>query len=195
MKKMLKDTFILLLITLISGLALGFVYEITKEPIAKQKAKARIEAFKDVFSDATEFPAMDGFTEISDENGNKISEVVKAQSESGELLGYVFVVTTSNGYAGNISFSMGIRLDGTLNGISITEIGETPGLGMNAEDVLVPQFENKTVQSFTVVKTGSISEDQIDAISSATITSTAITEAVNYGLNYYATLVGGGVNE
>ena len=86
MKKMLKDTFILLLITLISGLALGFVYEITKEPIAKQKAKARIEAFKDVFSDATEFPAMDGFTEISDENGNKISEVVKAQSETGELL-------------------------------------------------------------------------------------------------------------
>lgn len=195
MKKMLKDTFILLLITLISGLALGFVYEITKEPIAKQKAKARIEAFKDVFSDATEFPAMDGFTEISDENGNKISEVVKAQSETGELLGYVFAVTTSNGYAGNISFSMGIRLDGTLNGISITEIGETPGLGMNAEDVLVPQFENKTVQSFTVVKTGSISEDQIDAISSATITSTAITEAVNYGLTYYATLVGGGVNE
>ena len=52
MKNMLKDTAILLIITLISGAILGFVYELTKEPIALQEEKAKQEAYKEVFTDA-----------------------------------------------------------------------------------------------------------------------------------------------
>ena len=48
MKNMLKDTAILLIITLISGAILGFVYELTKEPIALQEEKAKQEAYKEV---------------------------------------------------------------------------------------------------------------------------------------------------
>ena len=46
---MLKDAVILFAITLISGLILGFVYQITKEPIAAQEAKAIQEACAAVF--------------------------------------------------------------------------------------------------------------------------------------------------
>ena len=87
---------------------------------------------------------------------------------------------------------MGVSLDGTLNGISITEISETPGLGMRAEEVLVPQFKNKNVSVFEVTKSGALMDYQIDAISSATITSKAVTEAVNAGLLAGRSLINGG---
>ena len=90
---------------------------------------------------------------------------------------------------------MGIANDGTLNGISILDISETAGLGMKAEEVLKPQFAEKNVPVFTYTKTGAVSEDQIDAISGATITTKALTTAVNGGLTYFQTQLGGGDNE
>ena len=106
-------------------------------------------------------------------------------------MGYVLSVTSREGYGGDITFTMGIRLDGTLNGISILSISETAGLGMKAEAVLKPQFENKNVSQFTYTKSGAVSDDQIDAISGATITTNAVTTAVNGGLYYFQTQLGG----
>ena len=83
-------------------------------------------------------------------------------------------------------------MDGTLSGISILSIAETPGLGMRAEEVLQPQFAEKQVAQFTYTKTGAGSDDQIDAISSATITTNAMTNTVNAGLYYFHTALEGG---
>lgn len=95
------------------------------------------------------------------------------------------------GYGGDISFMMGIRLDGTLNGISILSIGETAGLGMNADtDAFKSQFANKKVEKFTFTKTGSTSDSEIDALSGATITTTAMTNGVNAGLAAFSSLGG-----
>lgn len=58
---------------------------------------------------------------------------MKAVDAQGEVLGYAINMTTSEGYGGDITFSMGIKNDGTMNGIEILEIGETAGLGMNAK--------------------------------------------------------------
>lgn len=203
MKSMLKDAAILLAITLIAGLILGVVYQVTKEPIALQEAKAKQEACHEVFTDATGFEAPGGFSEeaayqvISEKYPNQdINEVVKAVDASGQTLGYVITVTTHEGYGGDIQFTMGIRNDGTVNGISILSIAETPGLGMNAESVLKPQFAGKTVEKFEYTKTGAAAESQVDAISGATITTNAIVNGVNAGLYYFNTELGGGaVNE
>ena len=126
---------------------------------------------------------------------DSIDEVMKAVSASGETLGYAFTITTSEGYGGDITFTMGVSKDGTVNGISILSISETAGLGMEAEKVLKPQFVNKKVDSFIYTKTGSSYENEIDAISGATITSNAITNAVNSGLYYFNNYLGGAVNE
>ena len=88
--------------------------------------------------------------------------------------------------------NVGIRLDGTVNDISILSISETPGLGMKAGDVLVPQFHNKNVKSFAYTKTGSTSDSEIDAISGATITTKAVTNAVNGSLLAFNDYVQGG---
>lgn len=184
---MIKDALILFAITLISGLLLGFVYQLTKDPIAQQEKKAIDKACSQVFENAA------GFEEITytpsetvnaylSDNGVTVGKVFKAMAQDQSKLGYVLECTSSRGYGGNITIYIGITNEGSLNGISILKISETPGLGMRAEEVLVPQFKNKDVTSFTYTKTGSTDSSQIDAISGATITTKAVTGAVNAGL-------------
>ena len=193
MKEMMKNTGILLAITVIAGLLLGVVYQVTKEPIAEQEAKAKQEACQEVFADAASFGmigvetmAVEGYEQES------IDEVMEAKDASGELLGYVITVTTKEGYGGDIQFSVGVRMDGTVNGISILAISETAGLGMRADEVLKPQFAGKQVEKFAYTKSGATADDQIDAISGATITTNAVTNGVNAGLYYFQTVLGGG---
>lgn len=199
MKEMMKNTGILLAITVIAGLLLGLVYQVTKNPIAKQEQLAKEAACQEVFADAVSFGMIgvesvdasawssEGFSQES------IDEVMEAKDASGELLGYVITVTTKEGYGGDIQFSIGVRLDGTLNGMSILAISETAGLGMQAEDVLKPQFAGKNAETFEYVKGGgAAAENQIDAISGATITTNAVTNGVNAGLYYFRTVLGGG---
>lgn len=205
MKNMIKDAAILLIITLFSGLILGLVYQITKEPIALAEEKAAKEAYAEVFSAASDFEMLELTAAEDDEwsaewanagfEGVDIVNVLAALSEDGSQLGYVLTVTSHEGYGGDITFTMGITDDGTLNGISILSISETAGLGMKAESVLKPQFANKNVASFTYTKTGAVNDSQIDAISGATITTNAVTTAVNGGLYYFQTQLGGNGNE
>ncbi len=193
MKKntILKDAIILTVITLIAGGLLGLVYEVTKKPIANQQEKAKQEAYKAVFGDADSFKVC---VEAEDADladalkgqgfeAQKINEVMEAKDASGETLGYAVNVTTSEGYGGDITFSMGIQLDGTLNGISILSISETAGLGMNAtKDEFKNQFSDKNAEAFEVTKSGASTENEINAISGATITSKAVTGGVNAGI-------------
>ena len=202
---MITDALFLFVITVVAGLLLGVVYDVTKEPIAQQKAKAKAEACKNVFAAAETFEPMlneDGptayFMAGKDSNVD-INEVMRALDSAGQLMGYVITVTDHEGYGGDIQFSMGVTLDGTLNGISLLSISETAGLGMKAGDVLVPQFANKKVESFTYTKSGSMNDSEIDTISGATITTNAIVNGVNSGLLFFNSVLteseGGAINE
>lgn len=196
MKEMLKNAGILLAITVIAGFILGAVYQITKGPIAEAEAAAAMEAYKEVFADAADFTEIevnaDALT-AGGITGSDIDKVMEAKGADGSVLGYVFVITNHEGYAGDIQFTLGVSMDGTTNGISILAISETPGLGMEAENVLKPQFAGKKAAQFQYTKTGAVSEDQIDAISGATITTNAVTNGVNAGLYYFQNVLGGGM--
>ncbi|MBR4966541.1 MAG: FMN-binding protein [Lachnospiraceae bacterium] len=210
-KGLLKDTLIIFVITLIAGGLLGFVNELTKEPIAIQEANAKAAACNEVFletgADGTlaevvslTFKPMDEETIASsklllqDNYGGSIylTEAYEAVTEDGNLYGYVLGITTKEGYGGEIGIYMGVTAEGTVKGVSLLSIAETPGLGMNAEAVLIPQYRNVTTEAFSVVKGGATSDSEIDAITSATITSDAVTGAVNAGLEVFRELTKGG---
>lgn len=202
--KIVKDALIMTAITVVFGLLLGLVYEITKEPIAQANYKAQQEAYKNVFQEAESFVDYEGFDEaaaasmVSDSGytENTIEGVVTAQDASGATLGYVVTVTSHAGYGGDITFSVGITNEGVVNGYSITAISETAGLGMKAkESDFYSQFEEKAVESLEVVKGSAAAENQIEAISGATITSRAVTNGVNVCLAYFRTIEGGSANE
>lgn len=198
---LIKNTIVMLLIAVVAGGILGYVNEITKEPIAATQAKLRDEANKKVFFSADSFSDNIITDEMiknymSDVEGVDIKECLEAYDSNKNLLGYVLEVTSHEGYGGDIVFRVGICSDGLVNGISITSISETAGLGMRADEVLVPQFKNKNVSNFEVTKSGSVASNQIDAITSATITSKAVTKGVNTALDFFRDcLIGGGVNE
>ena len=200
--KIIKDALALTLITLVAGVALGGVYEITKDPIAKQEAQAKAEAYEQVFTDAAAFEEVEmddtliqTIRDQLDQEGYKaqsIEEVMRAEDQSGETLGYAFTVVTSEGYGGDIQFSMGVQNDGTLNGISILSIGETAGLGMNADTpVFKDQFVGKQVEKLQYTKNGATQDDEINAISGATVTTNAMTNGVNAGLCAFRVMEGG----
>lgn len=200
MKGMIKDALILFAITLVAGLLLGVVNEVTREPIALAKEKAKQQACQEVFSNAASFEKDESFdAEIASaflldqgRTGADIDEVLFAKDSAGALLGYVITVTDHEGYGGDIQFSMGVTMDGVLNGISLLSISETAGLGMEAGEVLVPQFSEKQVEEFTYTNAGAVSDSEIDAISGATITTKAVVNGVNAGLVYYHALLEGG---
>ena len=141
MKSMLKDAGILFLITLISGLFLGLVYQVTKDPIAIQEEKARMAARKEVFQDADHFEDGQGFTEESarevlDGGGFTeagINEYAAALDKDGKVLGYVITVTTYEGYGGGNKFFNRGGGGRPPNGKVILFIFQTPRPGRKRE--------------------------------------------------------------
>ena len=193
-------------ITLVSGVLLGGVYVLTKDPIDKANEAALYSAYEELV------PGADKYVDMSEneaaaavvENINAelsesgvygdvtVNNVVTATDGSGNVMGYVVDVTDHEGYGGDIQITVGYMPDGDTGkikstGISFLAIAETAGLGMKAEE---PQFkdqftgkpamaEGDAPLALTVTKSGEAGDTEIDAISGATITSNAVTNAVN----------------
>ena len=203
MNKIIKNTAVLTAITLVAGCLLGLVYEVTKEPIAVAQENAKQEAYRAVLADAENFVEYTDFdeaeaVEIISEAGytDDVDEVVVAEDGSGKAIGYVVSVTSHDGYGGDISLSIGILNDGTVKGIEMLSISETAGLGMKANEAeFKDQFKDKQVEKFVYTKSGEEGDDKIDALSGATITTNAVTNAVDTALVYFQNVLGGSVNE
>lgn len=201
-KQMIRDSLILFAITLIAGLLLGGVYAITKNPIAKTQEDKKNEAYQAVFTDAAEFTEVTDATDaqqiLADAGYTKdrIDEVKAAMDADGNILGYVMTITSSEAYGGELQLAMGIRMDGTVNGISFLSLSETIGLGMEAKKPeFQEQFAGKQVEQFVYSKTGAAADNEIDALSGATITTNAVTNAVNAGICYAGALGAGSAEQ
>lgn len=200
--KIIKDAMALTLITLVAGAALGAVHGITKEPIARQEALTKAEAYKEVFEEAKDYSTVEMTDELAgqlrdslDSEGyqaQSIDEIVEAVDGSGASLGYIITVISSEGYGGDIKFTMGVQSDGTMNGISILSISETAGLGMRANtDEFKSQFVGKNTDKLVYTKNGASADNEIDALSGATVTTNAMTNGVNAGLCAFRVMEGG----
>ncbi len=188
MKKIITSTLVLVAITLVAGLALAAVYEVTKEPIAEAELTAKLNAYRMVMPDADNFIATGNIENeahpIRLDGGVFISECLTATDAAGNTVGYAVNVTSPNGYGGNITIAVGLLPDATIKGISVISQGETAGLGaVCAEEKFTEQFAG--IQGpVEYVKTGKTEPNQIDAISGATITTKAVTEAVNAAITW-----------
>ena len=198
-KKIVHDAMILTACTLVIGLILGMVYMITKPRIDAANLEAAQKAYKEVFETADSFEALVDFDKneatdyiVSQGYTDSLDDVQVAKDASGNTVGYVITVTAKDASQATITFSVGIQNDGTVNGYSITDIAETPGLGMKAQDAdFIAQFRNKLVDAFTVVKNPPASDSEIESISGATITSKAIANGCNAALVYFRDQLGG----
>lgn len=197
--KIFKDAFILFAITLIAGLGLGFAYNLTREPIETNRNAQILKANQAIFPAAASFDADDKLaakvadyadvlkTSSSDFGKVSINEVLEAKAADGQLLGYIISSTSGEGYGGNITISLGVDLSGKVTGLEFTEIDETVGFGAGAvEPAFKGQFVDKTVDAFAWTKGDATADNEIKAISGATKTTKAVTNAVNAALYFAA---------
>jgi electron transport complex protein RnfG len=182
MREIVKLGIILLVISAVAAAVLGYTNEITKEPIEQQVLQANIEARQSILSEATDFE------EISKEQFAEYTEILEVYRgiKNGETVGFT-VKTNPSGYGGEIEVMIGIKLDGTISGINIGNHSETPGLGAKAsEEFFKNQYiGKKSDKELTVIKSGVPKDNEIQAISGATITSKAVTSGVNTAIKFF----------
>ncbi|MGH4118521.1 RnfABCDGE type electron transport complex subunit G [Clostridium sp.] len=181
MKENIKLGLILLLITGIAGFLLGGAYEITKGPIADKVLSDKQTAMKEILPAADKFETSD----VDTKDNEEISEV-NTGLKGTDIAGYAIKVV-AKGYGGPIEIMVGLSNDGKVTGIKILAHTETPGLGANApEPEFSDQFmEKPTEENLEVIKISPSKENQIQAITGATITSKAVTLGVNNAINFY----------
>ena len=179
-KEILKVGFILFAITSIAALVLAVVNNFTAPVIAENNKRAQEAAMKLVLPDAKGFEKL----EYTADEASSVREVYQAD-EIGNV-----VKVSPNGYDGSIDIVVGIDNSLRVTGIEIISQTETAGLGANCtNDSFKAQFIGKT-ENITVAKNGA-KGNEIDAISSATITSKAVTKGVNDALLAVKDLKGG----
>lgn len=162
----------LLVITLAAGLILGATYVLTKQPIELQQAQQAENARKAVL------PSAVSFTELETPEG---LDWLYEGKNGDTVAGYAAQIT-GQGFGGEIEIVLGLDADGIITGVSVggSNFSETPGLGAKSkEPAFTGQFTGKAAP-LTVIKAGEAAgDDTIDAITSATRTSNAVTKAVN----------------
>ena len=188
MKKIIKDTLALVVITIVAGVCLAFVHELTLDTIASAEAEERAASYREVFPEAADFEAIGFLDDISAKaslpSGVSIGEALVAVDGDGKRLGYVVSATSANGYGGDIVLSVGIDVYGAITGVKVTSMSETSGLGSHCTDESF-QSQFKGISGEVVAsKTGKTQPNEIDAISGATFTTNAVTDAVNGALSF-----------
>ena len=190
---------ILLIVTLVAVALLAIVNQITRDPIAQAEAEARAEIYRNVYSDAADIEDVSNLDEMLSDYlayaqypTNTINAVLIAKDSSGTNIGYVIDVTSSNGYGGDIQIALGITNEGTITAFSVVSQSETAGLGSKStEPEFADQFAGKKAETIEYTKTGASADNEIDAISGATITTNAVTEAVNEAISFYNNMLKG----
>lgn len=182
-----KSTFVnmvisLFLITIVAGVSLGYVNDATLEPIAKAKLARKINALKLVLPEFDNNPVED--VRSYNPEGEKHSiEMYSAYLKTNKV-GTAFSSYSEKGYSGLIRIMVGFNNEGTIKNIVVLEQKETPGLGTKMKsEKFINQFRGKDPSKFNlkVVKDGG----KIDAITGATISSRAFSEATQLAYDSY----------
>lgn len=179
MKNNLRLGGILLFICIISGALLSVVNNLTKEAII-ENSKINKNDLAYIIEEAEKIN--DYEIELAEDSA--IKEVYEAL-KGDEIIGYVFKVTTK-GFHGGVDFVVAIKED-TLTGIKVLSHSETPGLGAKiSETEFTDKFKNLPIENFVeLVKTAKAKENEVEAVSGATKSSTAAVNAANEAITFY----------
>ncbi|MBQ6753066.1 MAG: RnfABCDGE type electron transport complex subunit G [Clostridia bacterium] len=196
MKKMnAKDILIpavsLFIICVVATAFLALINSITKDKIKANTLAKAAESRQTVLAEAKDFK------EVDKDNDGTV-DYYEGVDATGNVVGYVFDCTGEDkGYGGDVSVTVGIDTEGKITGIQPDDVSnETPGLGQNSnKSAWKAQFVGES-GDLTVVKSDKAAQDdttdgKINAITSATITSKAVTSSVNEALDMYDEIGGG----
>lgn len=179
-KAILVPTIALFVICLVSTALLALANNVTAPIIDELAIQTEIESRNEVLETA----------EIFEEKSDNGIDYVVGLDKDGNEIGMVFT-STAKSYGGEIIVMTGVDMEGKITGIKLLQINDTPGLGMNAQK---PEFRDKFLgmsDKITIVKnSANAANNEIDALSGATISSNAVADAVNEALANFEKITG-----
>lgn len=179
-KSILVPTIALFVICLVATTLLAFANSVTAPIIEELAIKTEIETRKTVLATAEEF---------KEESADGISYALGVDKD-GNSVGMVFT-TTAKSYGGEILVMTGVSMDGKVTGVELLSINDTAGLGMNATK---PSFKDQFIGLINGVKvmknSSNHDNNEITALTGATITSQAVADAVNAALANFEAVTG-----
>ncbi len=202
LKRIPKPVIALTLIAAISGLALSGVFTVTRDSIEANERANKTKSYRIVCEAAEDFETIDAAEAAIAEQGDsyaggkfgstKIDEAYRAVDANNATVGYVFAVTSNDGYKSPLKIAVGITPDGTVNRIAFIESHETPGKGSlwDEDPAYRDQFNGRAVDAF--VLGGDKSTNGVDAVSGSTRTSEAVVNSVNASLDFFRNVSMGG---
>jgi Na+-translocating ferredoxin:NAD+ oxidoreductase subunit G len=179
---LLNMTLTLLIVTLVASTALGYIYEITKEPIARAKLAKKTDALKKVLPEFDNDPITEMYKVPADAGYDSL-EVYPAVKD-GLMVGSAIRSYSKKGFSGDVWIMVGFDNDGTIMNIEVLEHKETPGLGTKMSE---PKFKNQFVGANPAERNLKVDKDggEVDAITAATISSRAFSDAAIRAHNAY----------
>ena len=177
----------LFLVTGISALTLGYVYNVTKGPIEAAKQEKLNSLIGIVVPGASDAEVSDKI-EVIPADGDELSEPLLFYKvhKDGELIGTAIRTYTNRGFSGYISVMVGFDPNGVILDSNVLEHRETPGLGDKICKTVNPwneQFKDINPAEINI----KVRQDggQLDAITAATITARAYSDAIQRAYDTY----------
>jgi electron transport complex protein RnfG len=165
---------VVFVITLVAGLTLGFVNDLTLAPKARARLAKKVDALQKVLP-AFDNDPVSAVVRIPAATPKDSIEIYPA-FESDAFIGAAVTGASDKGYSGRVKLMVGFLPDGRINNIEVLEQKETPGLGTKMKgEAFLRQFRGKNPETFDLraKKDGGA----VDALAGATITTRAFAEA------------------
>jgi electron transport complex protein RnfG len=180
----LNMTLTLFVITLIAGVSLGFINDITKGPKAQAKLDRKINALKNVLPEFNNNP-VENVKLIKTDSAKDSVEIYTAFLNENQS-GIAVVGSSDKGFSGLVKIMVGFNTDGSIFNIAVLEQKETPGLGTKMKgEKFLKQFRGKHPKTYNL----KVKKDQgdVDALTGATITTRAFSEATQMAYEVFET--------
>lgn len=192
-----KTAITLIAFALVFTALLAYVFNITKAPIEKSEAEARMALFRQIVSENMhDNDILKDQISIAPNDllGNKQATVANRARINNTPAAVILEAIAHDGYSGDIKLLIAIKYNGEISGVRVLSHKETPGLGDYidiAKGNWIKLFDN---ESLTKTSDGKMAEDrwkvkkdggQFDYMAGATITPRAVVKAVHQALQYF----------
>ena len=175
-------TISLFVITIIAGVSLGFINDITLEPKAKAKLERKVNALKQVLAEFNNNPVQEVLMIKSNQAKDSVEIYFGMMHE--KQIGTAVIGSSEKGYSGLVKIMVGFNPDESIKNIVVLEQKETPGLGTKMkEEKFLRQFRGKKPSEFNLKpkKDGG----DVDALTGATISTRAFGEATQMAFDVF----------
>lgn len=171
---------------------LAYVFQVTKAPIEKSEAEARMALFRQIVPESMhDNDLLKDTISIAPSEllGNQHATIANRARINNQPMAVIIEAIAHDGYSGDIKLLIAIKYDGSISGVRVLSHKETPGLGDYidiAKDDWIKLFNDKSLVTTTsdhwkVKKDGG----QFDYMAGATITPRAMVKAVHKALQYF----------